>query len=227
MAIYVSGKMKRKDFDEVYGDFSDSLISAPATKIRRLDVELPLIAENQEPIFPSILGKERPDEEMSSAVMDVRSGLIEAVSPSTLNEERALVMYHPPDAHMASYFKINPKLISCLKNYTFWPRNPNMLVEEEVEEEMQSPAKKCLAVVPWVPPHADVTRQVMEAFASGNEPNEEPMEAEDAEATTNMEIEDENGVSDISGIGVQANQHWKQHCMTPQLPQSNSTVMWS
>ncbi|KAL0922191.1 hypothetical protein M5K25_006160 [Dendrobium thyrsiflorum] len=162
---------------------------------------------------------------MCSAVLDGRSGLTEAVSPSTLNEERALVMYKPPDAHFASSLKINPKLITCLKNYTFWPRNPNMLVEED----LQSPTNNCLAVVPWVPSHVSVARQVMEALASGNELIEEQMEAEaEAEAAhTFMEIEEENRESDISGVGAQGNQQWQQHCMTPQLLQNNSTIMWS
>lgn len=220
MAIYVSGKMKRRDLDEVYGDFSDLMFSAPATKIRRLDAE---------PFTTSVLGKELPDEEMSAAaaaVLDARSGLTEAVSPSPLNEERALVMYRPSDAHLASPFKINPKLITSLKHYTFWPRNPNMLVEEERVEEAQSPANKCLAVVPWVLSHAAVTRRVMEALASGNELIEEPMEAEGA-AHASMEIEEENGESDNTGVGAQDSQPWQQHCLTPQLLQSNSTIMYS
>ncbi|KAI0518878.1 hypothetical protein KFK09_006315 [Dendrobium nobile] len=225
MASYVSSKMKRKGLDEVYGDFSDLFLSAPATKIRRLDAELPLISDNIEPFTTSVLGKGLlPDEEMCGAVLDERSGLTEAVSPSTFNEERALVMYKPPDAQFASSLKINPKLITCLKNYTFWPRNPNMLVEEQPEEDLQSPTNKCLAVVPWVPSHVSVTRQVMEALASGNEPIEEQMEAEAAH--TSMEIEEENRESDISGVGAQGNQQWQQHCMTPQLLQNNSTIMW-
>lgn len=226
MASYVSGKMKRKDLDEVNGDFFDLLLSAPATKIRRLDAELPLIVENHERFTTSVLGKELPDEEMCSAVvLEGSSGLTEAILPPTLNEERALVMYKPPDAHFASSLKINPKLVTCLKNYTFWPRNPNMLVEEECGENMQSPTKKCLAMVPWVPSHATVTRQLMDVFATGNELMEEPMEIEGA-AHTSMEIEEENGESDNTGFGAQGNQQWQQHCMTPQLLQSNSTVMF-
>lgn len=80
------------------------------------DSELPLISNNQEPFTTSVHGIQLPDEEMSAAVMDGRSGLTEPASPSTLNEERALVMYRPSDAHMASSFKINPKLITGLKS---------------------------------------------------------------------------------------------------------------
>jgi len=45
----LSGKLKRKDIDQVNDDFSDFSLSSPATKIRRLDAELPPIIEEEEP----------------------------------------------------------------------------------------------------------------------------------------------------------------------------------
>ena len=45
----LNGKLKRKDIDLVNDDFSDFSLSSPATKIRRLDAELPPIIEEEEP----------------------------------------------------------------------------------------------------------------------------------------------------------------------------------
>ncbi|KAE8657966.1 hypothetical protein F3Y22_tig00116976pilonHSYRG00207 [Hibiscus syriacus] len=44
------GKFKRKNIDQVNDDFSDFSLSSPATKIRRLDADLPPIIE--EDSFP-------------------------------------------------------------------------------------------------------------------------------------------------------------------------------
>lgn len=52
MAGFLSGKMKRKDLEEVYDEFSEFSLSSPARKIRRLVRESSLLGKSLlDPLF--------------------------------------------------------------------------------------------------------------------------------------------------------------------------------
>ncbi|XP_010488802.1 PREDICTED: uncharacterized protein LOC104766588 [Camelina sativa] len=81
-------KMKRKDIDRVNHDFSDFSLSSPARKIRRLDLDLPPIMEEDE------------------------------IKSVTVNEERAIVLYKPLQQyhHQPPHLFFDTDLVSGLKN---------------------------------------------------------------------------------------------------------------
>ncbi|KAK1289388.1 hypothetical protein QJS10_CPB18g00049 [Acorus calamus] len=64
-------KMKRRDLDEVNDEFSEFSLSSPARKIRRLDLELPPIMEEEEPQStppPPFMDDESPSPSPSQAL---------------------------------------------------------------------------------------------------------------------------------------------------------------
>lgn len=87
-------RMKRKEIDRVNDDFSDFSLSSPATKIRRLDLDLPPIMEEE-------------------VVME------DDIQSPPQNEERAIVLFKPPPPppllHQPNLF-VDRSLISGLRN---------------------------------------------------------------------------------------------------------------
>ncbi|KAF8392781.1 hypothetical protein HHK36_021018 [Tetracentron sinense] len=241
MAGHLSMKMKRKDLEEVYDEFSDFSLFSPARKIRRLDAELPPILEEEEQKIPLVFDRPLPEEGLTSTMEQVGAP-VEDVNSVPLNAERALVLYKPVNEPLlqcsgSSEFSImvNPYLISGFKNQVMWSGHPNPIktMEDEAASAEQNvvATNDHLAVVPWVPSQLPPAFG-MEALATGMS---EPMEAEEVEPAS-MEIEDNNifaaeGQSrEASGMGgSEGLQHWQQqHCMIPQLPPNTSTpITWS
>lgn len=232
MAGFLSVKMKRKDLEEVNDDFSEFSLSSPARKIRRLDAELPPIMEEEEPAISIVC-----DQQLVAPV--------EEPVPSTLNEERALVLYKPVNAQLLQSssssnlsLRVNTDLIPGLKNQVIWQGCANAMPElmRDGDNEVATTAS-CLAVVPWVP--SQYQHQVGTTLGTGvsgmGTGLSEPMEAEATDVSL-MEVEEENVPVVVDGLrkaptGMgegEGLQQWQQHCMTPQLPQNASTpIMWS
>ncbi|KAL1204627.1 hypothetical protein V5N11_004027 [Cardamine amara subsp. amara] len=79
-------KMKRKYMDRVNDDFSDFSLSSPATKIRRLDLDLPPIIEEDE------------------------------IQSVPVNEEKAIVLYKPLQHYQPEQIIVDRDLVSGFKN---------------------------------------------------------------------------------------------------------------
>ncbi|KAF6167308.1 hypothetical protein GIB67_043169 [Kingdonia uniflora] len=206
MATYLTLKTKRKDLED---DFSEFSLSSPARKMRRLDVELPPIMEEEE------LGIHQPNQTLDYAMENENENENERVF---VNEERALVLYKPVDTPLLQ-FKLNRDLIPSFNHQLLRSTNFNLPVAADTERRYTgevSGTDNCMAVVPYQPSLIyDPAAQMVE-----------PMEAEESEE---MEIEDspmQQQQQHILSDGV--HQQWTQHCMTPQIPQNTSTpIMWS
>ncbi|XP_058068426.1 uncharacterized protein LOC131217506 [Magnolia sinica] len=242
MAGFLSMKMKRKDLEDVYDEFSEFSLSSPARKIRRLDADLPPIME-EEPAIPPVFGQPSPDEHLNVSTGQLGAAMEEAAPSLPLNEERALVLYKPvnmPFLQSSSSsnisLKVNTELIPGFKNHHqhFWLGHPNIITEVEDDEasmdENLASTNHCLAVVPWVPSQLHADHLEINGLS-------EPMDTEEAGAVT-MEVEEENPSTSVGGQeearvpagmgGGDGLQQWQQHCLTPQIPQSTSTpIMWS
>ncbi|PWA34176.1 hypothetical protein CTI12_AA621570 [Artemisia annua] len=107
--FYFGAKLKRKDLHDHRDDFSDYLASSPATKIRRLDAELPPIIE---------------EEEMSNAacadgfVEEIVRGSNVTIDELPENDERAIVLYDPANNVPRSPFtvSVNSDFLSGFKS---------------------------------------------------------------------------------------------------------------
>lgn len=240
MDTYYSLKMKRKDLEDVYDEFSDFSLSSPARKMRRLDAELPpIIEEVEEPEIPIAI--EQPATYPSFGSNAVNRGLVIEELPSVPeNEERAIVLFKPMNTHPVhspSNFsvKVDPQFINGFKSRVFWDNRANafrVADNEATQEEDSSSAKECLAVVPWVPsqlPSAEGAGVLVQPDIS------DMMDAEDIEGVA-MDVED-SIVNDEPRTAVDAGavcvngglHHWQQqHCMTTtQLPPNTSTpIPW-
>lgn len=225
-------KLKRKDLEDVNDDFSDFSLSSPATKIRRLDAELPPIMEEDEFDIPLGFGKLIPQENFANDLRKVRGPIIEELPVEPENEERAIVLFKPMNTsllHSPSAFSlsVDSDLISGFKNQAPWSRHSNPLKPskgEETQDDNEGPTKECMAVVPWVPSH----------YLPQGTDFSEPMEAEETGPTT-MDIEEDSIVgleqrpgNELNGPGVGEGLHqWQQHCMVPQPPENTSSpVVW-
>lgn len=239
METYYSLKMKRKDLEDVYDEFSDFSLSSPARKIRRLDAELPpIIEEVEEPEIP--ISFEQAATYPSFGSNAVNRGLVIEELPSVPeNEERAIVLFKPmntPHVHSPSNFsvKVDPQFINGFKSQFFWENRANAFRpadNEATQQEDSSSAKECLAVVPWVPSQLPSAEQ---AEILGQPDISDMMDAEDIEGVA-MDVED-SSVNAEPRTAVEAGafsvneglHHWQQqHCMTTQLPQNASTpISW-
>ncbi|XP_010263305.1 PREDICTED: uncharacterized protein LOC104601606 [Nelumbo nucifera] len=237
MAGYLPMKMKRKDLEEVYDEFSDFSLSSPARKIRRLDAELPPIMEEEEAPEIAMGFEQIVSEQPDITRQQLGAVTTEAVPSVPLNEERALVLYNPANTPMLKTpsspgfsITVNSDLIPGLKDHIFWSNHTKSVKTTEDEaasaDKNKSVTNDSLAVVPWVP-YQHPTFSGTEVPAPGLS---EMMEAE-GDATM-MEIEDEDGgqawgTDAIVGGGESLQQWQQQHCMTPEFPQNTSTpVMW-
>ncbi|CAO2822957.1 unnamed protein product [Amaranthus hypochondriacus] len=221
MDDYTEIKLKRKDLEEFNYDFSDFSLCAPARKIRRLDVDLPPLMEEEADVQ---MGFEQglPERTVINGLGNQSKPVIIEELPSVPeNEEKAIVLFQPtnnnPLVCSQGKFCVDANLISCFKNQVFRGSNlnPSRLKDEDdynVEE------NACKAVIPWVP---EMQTEVSDS-----------MEADEMEATT-MEIEDANatnvGYNNLyrHNDGRQHQTHQQLHCMFPQPPQNITTpIVW-
>ncbi|KAH0669934.1 hypothetical protein KY290_026939 [Solanum tuberosum] len=240
MEPYYALKMKRKDLEDVYDEFSEFSLSSPARKIRRLDADLPpIIEEVEEPEIP--IAFEQAATYPSFGSNAVNRGLVIEELPSVPeNEERAIVLFKPMNTqpvHSPSNFsvKVDPQFLNGLKSQIFWDNTANafrLVDNEETQQDDSSSAKECLAVVPWFPSQF---LSAAEAEVLSQPDVSDMMDAEDMEGVA-MDIED-NSVDvgprtavETGAVGVNDGlHHWQQqHCMTTtQLPQNTSTpIPW-
>ncbi|XP_054787719.1 uncharacterized protein LOC129293663 [Prosopis cineraria] len=196
--------MKRK----VDNDFS---VSSSATKIRRLDADLP-------PIQPAEVSQQPPITP-------------EFPSPASENQERALVLFkpvnHSPFFSPSSFsFTVDSDVVSAINNQRPWLRQT---VEEEAICRDENNRNR-LALVPWEPSQ-------FRSALSAQDSNTDSMESEQMgeEASMDIEEQDYNNSSihqtTIHGelTGTEGLQPWQQqHCLIPQLPQNTSTpISWT
>ncbi|XP_010557645.1 PREDICTED: uncharacterized protein LOC104826579 [Tarenaya hassleriana] len=213
-------RMKRKDIDRVNDDFSDFTLSSQARKIRRLDVDLPPIMEEDE----------------AQMGMAMAKPVTEELNPEPMNEERAIVVYKPLQAHQSycGNLHVDTDLISGFKNKFLRAGyyNDARLAYDDCDE---NPSNNCRAVVPYIPSQFPVTKSA--------EPFQQPHELEITEVDeTGEDVMMEEATMEIkegSNSSMPLPQepefkHWQQqqqqqpHCMIPQLPQTNSTpISWS
>lgn len=210
MSGIAPARLKRKEIDGAYDEFTDFTLSSPATKIRRLDAVLAPIVEEEDPA-PSVFSN------------DVDAGMMGVEDPAPVvvddvNDEKALVLYRPvSDRLMGSpglanvSYRVSSDVISGLKNQYFWPSNPTNGLGAE-----RPAVNNCLALVPFQQPvHASV------------DPPLEEEDLMDADVAT-MEVEENCGETFSAGVGGDSLHQWPQHCMSPQLsPNTNTPVMWS
>ncbi|KAG1364532.1 hypothetical protein COCNU_11G013590 [Cocos nucifera] len=236
MAGFLSGKMKRKDLEEVYDEFSEFSLSSPARKIRRLDAELPPIMEEEDPAVPVALEFEQqqlPRDLMSGGrgMPESASTMTDAVPVPALNEERALVLYKPVDTQLLFSpaqsnvsLRVSSDLIHGLKNQAFRSGNQMRM------EDKSAVSSNCLAMVPWVPNQGFVVTTGSGVTTVQSKVSPETMEAEQIESVS-MEVEEEGDqarqASIDEGAGGEGFHQWQQHCMTQFPPNTSTPIMWS
>lgn len=238
MENYNTLKMKRMDFEYVYDDFNDFSLSFPATKIRRLDVELqPIVEEVEEEQMPIAFVQVATNQSFGINGGDLgRNGpVIEELPSVPENEERAIVLFKPMNTPLVQSpldfsIKVNPQFTNGFKNPVLWG-SQSCIFRRAGDENPSGSSKGCRAVDPWVPsqlPSAQGDRVLHQADVL------DMMEAEDMEGVT-MDVED-NSVSagqrtaiDAGLVGLKERLHqWQQqHCMIPPPPYSTSTpIVW-
>ncbi|KAJ0985193.1 hypothetical protein J5N97_003549 [Dioscorea zingiberensis] len=188
MVGFLSGKMKRKDVDEVSDEFSEFSLSSPARKIRRLDADLPPIMEEDEAAVPHVFQQQR-DQQMRSKAPEF-DAVVEDVPAIPANEERAIVLYKPVDSPLLlspsssnTCYTVSSDLFPDLKNQVFWRQNSNLSTVREVGMD------NSLAVVPWV---------------SRGRLEEECMDAKEDEGSS-MEVEEVDEQTASTGFGSEFN----------------------
>ncbi|XWS71015.1 hypothetical protein CRYUN_Cryun03dG0100700 [Craigia yunnanensis] len=200
----LSGKLKRKDIDQVNDDFSDFSLSSPATKIRRLDADLPPIIEEEE-LFP---------ENHERAIVLFNPLL----HNNNNNNNNNTPLLRSPSALSIS---INSDLISGFKNQFLRESDMKSTDYDEARFEQSNKATEgCLAVVPWVP------SQIPSVESSDGELEvPESMEGDEMDVeennSNNVRMEQEHGDEFDGLLKPSEALHWThQHCMIPQPPQN-------
>ncbi|RWW11566.1 hypothetical protein BHE74_00013324 [Ensete ventricosum] len=156
----------------------------------------------------SVLFLERLPGNISSSDMQTSGSVAsEAMSGYPLdNEERAIVLYKPVET---------PLMLS--------PGNRSF----DKKDQRTGVSNSCLAVIPWVPPHAATATSGFGGSESDSKLSEEPMEAEETEAAS-MEVEEITEQATTYGLDSEGFQQRQQHCLNPQyLPGASSPIMWS
>ncbi|KAL6656266.1 hypothetical protein ACP70R_007092 [Stipagrostis hirtigluma subsp. patula] len=208
---------------------------APATKIRRLDAEAPLVAPGAAapPPQPTPFGVEEVPMCGDEATPAVAVGVAPAV-----NDERAIVVYQPADAarnlllgplRPGVPLRVNPDWIHGLRS---------AVLQEALFEALGAKDENPnLALVPWAP------AQSAAAASTSTAPGAEMMDADQDGDGASMEVEHDGGVQLAPAAAVEAQgqafhyhqqQPWPpQHCMEPQqlqLPAASyqpSPVTWT
>ncbi|AET05098.1 hypothetical protein MtrunA17_Chr8g0389121 [Medicago truncatula] len=187
---------------QIGDDFSDFSLSSPATKIRRLDPELPPIVEEEGESLP------------------------------VPNDERALVLFKPMNLHSPSDFSLtlSSDLISHIKNNQLsWSKQCDYSDNQDQNEEdnrrlaivpwVPQPSTSCSE-----DKNNSNTIELMEADEMGEE-------QEDEGAMMDVEQEDNNSSNynypAMLNLHHQA-EGFQQHCFLPQIPQNTSTpITWT
>ncbi|EOA15604.1 hypothetical protein CARUB_v10005671mg [Capsella rubella] len=210
--------MKRKDIDRVNDDFSDFSLSSPARKIRRLDVDLPPIMEEEETDLP------------------MQETAVEEIEVSPVNDERAIVLFKPRHCHQtcSGNLFVDRDLISGFKNRFL--RDASR-ADDDLYEDQRS--NKCQAVVCWNPSQTPYSQSV------GTFQQPRTLEITELDETGEdavmddaaSEIDEDSGNTSLSfpqpaqqqlhqeptyGFGLHQWQQ-QQNCMIPQLPQVSTT----
>ncbi|KAL9224583.1 hypothetical protein vseg_000603 [Gypsophila vaccaria] len=230
-------KVKRKDLDDFNDDFSDFSLASPARKIRRLDIDLPPIVEEEgvdvtmrhEQAIPENVMLNGGDEELN--IPD-----IEELPPSVVeNDEKAIVLFKPmstPLSYTGTNFSIDSNLIASFKNQALWGMNLNAVESSDKDADLTNDDEEkpsaCRAVIPWVPSQQLTLRPEEPGIQTEVS---DAMDAEEPELAT-MEIEDSaQQTSDSYHIsrrteGLSA--QWQQpHCTFPQPIENITTpVVW-
>ncbi|XP_038984331.1 uncharacterized protein LOC103701569 isoform X2 [Phoenix dactylifera] len=214
MAKFLWAKAKRKDLEPVRDDFSDFLFASQSKKFKTLDAELPLVIKEEEPVIPLEFEQQLPKEQTYSSMQQARAVMAENIPDFKSNGNSKFCFHKPLKAAVVQSpcstdvsFRLHSDLIS---GQYFLPRDPNLMIMEEVPMENRPvPVKNHFDVVPLVPSQAFVTSHVIEDVMSRSNLLE-PMEAEE-EQDALMELEEDME---------------QQYHMTAQLYTSNP-VLWS
>ncbi|KAG7610812.1 hypothetical protein ISN44_As05g029160 [Arabidopsis suecica] len=209
--------MKRKDIDRVNDDFSDFSLSSPARKIRRLDVDLPPIMEEEEIDLP------------------MQDTVAEEIELEPVNDERAIVLFKPLHYQQPSSGNVfvDRHLISGFKNRFL--HDVSIADDNQYEDERLN---KCQAVVCWNPSQSTYSQSI------GTFQQPRTLEITELDETgedvvmddASNEIEEDTGSASLSfpqqgqqqeqehtyGFGLHPWQQ-AQNCMIPQLPQVSAT----
>lgn len=187
---------------QIGDDVSDFSLSSPATKIRRLDPELPPIVEEGGESLP------------------------------VPNDERALVLFKPMNLHSPSDFSLtlSSDLISHIKNNQLsWSKQCDYSDNQDQNDEdnrrlaivpwVPQPSTSCSE-----DKNNSNTIELMEADEMGEE-------QEDEGAMMDVEQEDNNSSNynypAMLNLHHQA-EGFQQHCFLPQIPQNTSTpITWT
>ncbi|XP_062115320.1 uncharacterized protein LOC133829608 [Humulus lupulus] len=237
-------KMKRKEADDLTNDFSDFSLSSPATKIRRLDAELPPIMEEEEPDIPfpsSMAGAPGSGRGRGSGGPVIRE---------LDDDEKAIVLFKPFNSSLfhnspssTLSLSVDSNFISGFKDQLIRATNQ----KSSMGNDGIGVGNECQAIVPWAPPYQLMPpvsfgaedscqepvhfQELMEAEEELEEEDEDSMEVEE---DTNLntpkvglvsEAEAYSGIRGGAGEGI--HQWHQQHCMLPQPPHNISTpVTW-
>lgn len=200
-------KLLKRKFDgtvvQIGDDFSDFSLSSPATKIRRLDPELPPIVEEEGESLP------------------------------VPNDERALVLFKPMNLHSPSDFSLtlSSDLISHIKNNQLsWSKQCDYSDNQDQNDE-DNRRLAIVPWVPPQPSTScsedennSNTIELMEADEMGEEQEDEG---------AMMDVEQEDNNSSNYNYPAMLNLHhqaegFQQHCFLPQIPQNTSTpITWT
>lgn len=237
MEDYSGIKLKRKDLEEVNVDFSDFSLSSPARKIRRLDVGLPPIIEEEEVDYRMYEQSMPQSGIVSSGLGDQVNPLVVEELPSVPeNEEKAIVLFKPmnnPLVFPQGNFSVDPNFVSLFKHQALWANCRSKEEDESIENGNDIERNDCKAVIPWVP--SQMLNPETQTLASQTEVSES-MDAEEMDAAM-MEIEDQDAAtvgqaseySNLSRVHEDLQHQWHQqhHCMIPQPPQNTTTpIVW-
>uniref|UniRef100_A0A0A9DJ87 Uncharacterized protein n=1 Tax=Arundo donax TaxID=35708 RepID=A0A0A9DJ87_ARUDO len=239
MAMYAAPVLKRKGAEAPEPCLLNG-VPVPATKIRRLDAEVPPVEPGvgMPPVEPGA-GVPPPPlfgvEEVPMSGDVVPPVVAVGVAPAA-NEERAIVVYQPAEAARSLlhgplrpgvHLRVNPDWIHGLKSTMLQEASNRRVLFEELASMDENPN---LAMVPWAPADA-------QAAATTTVPAAETMDADQDGDGASMDVEQDGG-SQLSPTGVAMQgeafhhqQQWPpQHCMVPQqLPASSyqpSPVTW-
>ncbi|CAJ2676355.1 unnamed protein product [Trifolium pratense] len=201
--------------NHITDDFSDFSLSSPATKIRRLDAELPPIVEED-------------DEHLDAP-----------------NDERAIVLFKPILHSPSSYsLTLNSHLISEIKNNQLsWSKQCDSSTDY-YDDNNNNRHLAIVPWVPQASTSSSHNfedseyrnsntnpMELMEADEMGQVQEEE--EEEDGAAMMDVEQEVNNNSSSTFNYPTMLNLHqqvdgFQQHCFLPQIPQNTSTpITWT
>ncbi|VVA99099.1 unnamed protein product [Arabis nemorensis] len=193
-------KMKRKDIDRVNDDFSDFSLSSPARKIRRLDLDLPPIMEEEE------------------------------IQSAPVNEERAIVLFKPPQHHCqpsSGQLFVDRNLISGFKNRFL--QNAALDDDLYDEDDKTNKHQAIVCWNPSQFQFLESTGTIKESHEPEIvELDGEDTMMEEAAMDVDEGNSGSASLPQQQQL-AEGSYQWQQqlHCMVPQLPQTNSTpISW-